>query len=82
MKYYIHWSTYLKNTARAETAIFQQYLLILEISPQYYGTLIGKLSNKDEGMSGKIYAVDKNTVFVHNFTYTGENSRGFIYKKL
>ena len=49
-------------------------LLILEPAP-YYGTLIGKLSNKEEGISGKIYAVDKNTVFILNFTYTGENSR-------
>ena len=49
-------------------------ICISEPAP-YYGTLIGKLSNKDEGLSGRIYAVDKNTVFIHNFTYTGDNSR-------
>ena len=49
-------------------------LYIVEPAP-YYGTMIGKLSNKEEGISGKIYAVDKNTVFILNFTYTGENSR-------
>ena len=43
--------------------------------PPYYGTLIWKLSNKEEGISGKIYAVDKSTVFIRNFTYVGENSR-------
>ena len=51
-------------------------LPISDISP-YYGTLIGKLSNKEEGISGKIYAVDKNTVFIKNFTYIGNNSREF-----
>ena len=47
--------------------------------PPYYGTLIGKLSNKEEGISGKIYAVDKSTVFIRNFTYVGENSRTYAY---
>ena len=47
--------------------------------PPYYGTLIGKLSNKEEGISGKIYAVDKSTVFIRNFTYIGENSRTYAY---
>lgn len=54
--------------------IKKNILYVLEPAP-YYGTLIGKLSNKEEGISGRIYAVDKNTVFMRNFTYTGDNSR-------
>ena len=42
----------------------------------YYGKLIDKLSNKEEGLSGKVFAVDENTVFIRNFTYIGKNSRG------
>ena len=54
--------------------IKKNFSYVLEPAP-YYGTLIGKLSNKEEGISGRIYAVDKNTVFIRNFTYTGDNSR-------
>ena len=44
-------------------------------SDPYFGTYVGKISNKEEGISGKVYCVDKNTIFIQNFTYTGRNSR-------
>lgn len=45
----------------------------------YFGTYVGKISNKEEGISGKVYCVDKNTIFIQNFTYTGKNSRKYLW---
>ena len=49
--------------------------IIFSESDPYFGTYVGKISNKEEGISGKVYCVDKNTIFIQNFTYTGKNSR-------
>ena len=68
------WNNYLNSYLGW---IKKNALYFIEPAP-YYGTLIGKLSNKEEGISGRIYAVDKNTVFIRNFTYTGDNSRKWL----
>lgn len=37
----------------------------------YYGTLIGKLNRRDHNVSGDVYAVDEQTLFIKNFNYDG-----------
>ena len=41
----------------------------------YYGAPIGKISNLDEGVGGTVFSVDKSTIFIRNFTYSGKNAR-------
>ena len=40
----------------------------------YLGTFMGTLSNKDQGISGQVYCVDENTVYLKNFTFSGTGS--------
>ena len=35
---------------------------------------MGTLSNKDQGISGHVYSVDENTVYLKNFTFSGTGS--------
>lgn len=37
----------------------------------YYGTLIGKLAKRDHNVSGNVYAVDEQTLFIKSFNYDG-----------
>ena len=39
----------------------------------YHGQLIGDISNPLEGIAGSLYSVDQNTVYLHNFKYTGKD---------
>ena len=45
-----------------------------------YGSLIGTLSNKEQGISGQLYSIDKNTVYLRNFTFTGTGSGKYFCK--
>ena len=40
----------------------------------YLGSFMGTLSNKDQGISGHVYSVDENTVYLKNFTFSGTGS--------
>ena len=44
----------------------------------YLGTFMGTLSNKDQGISGQVYCVDENTVYLKNFTFSGTGSGTYI----
>lgn len=47
-------------------------------SANYYGKLIGKLSEFHHGVSGEVYAVDGRTLYIKDFTYDGEGpGKGF-----
>ncbi|GLJ59614.1 hypothetical protein SUGI_1515880 [Cryptomeria japonica] len=37
----------------------------------YFGTLIGKLNKRDHNVSGEVFAVDEQTLFIKNFNYDG-----------
>lgn len=37
----------------------------------YYGTLIGRLNRRDHNVSGEVFAVDEQTLFIKNFNYDG-----------
>lgn len=53
--------------------IYGFYFVLLEIgNGEYYGKLIGKLSELHHGVSGQVYAVDSKTIFIKDFTYDGE----------
>ncbi|CAG9821912.1 unnamed protein product [Phaedon cochleariae] len=41
-------------------------------SAQYFGKLIGKLSELHHGVSGEVYAVDGRTLYIKDFTYDGQ----------
>lgn len=41
-------------------------------SAQYFGKLIGKLSELHHGVSGEVYAVDSRTLYIKDFTYDGQ----------
>ena len=43
-----------------------------------YGSFIGTLSNKEQGISGQLYSIDKNTVYLRNFTFTGTGSGEYL----
>ena len=45
-----------------------------------YGSFIGTLSNKEQGISGQLYSIDKNTVYLRNFTFTGTGSGEYFCK--
>ncbi len=45
----------------------------------YFGSFIGKLSNRDENIFGQIFAVDKATVLISNFTYGGDTRKLKFY---
>ncbi|XP_057341194.1 protein Skeletor, isoforms B/C isoform X6 [Microplitis mediator] len=45
----------------------------------YYGKLIGKLSELHHGLSGEVYAVDARTLFIKDFTYDGEGPAAYFY---
>ncbi|KAK0162558.1 hypothetical protein PV327_006326 [Microctonus hyperodae] len=48
-------------------------------SGEYYGKLIGKLSELHHGVSGQVYAVDSKTIFIKDFTYDGEGPAAYFY---
>ena len=43
------------------------------VPDSYFGYFIGKLSNREENIFCHLYAVDKNTIFVQNFSYSGDS---------
>ncbi|XP_074095644.1 DM13 and DOMON_DOH domain-containing protein skeletor isoform X2 [Cotesia typhae] len=45
----------------------------------YYGKLIGKLSELNHGLSGEVYAVDARTLFIKDFNYDGEGPAAYFY---
>jgi hypothetical protein len=55
--------------------IYESFPLSDASSP-YFGHPIGRLSNREENLSGQLFAVDKNTVFIQNLTYL-QDSREF-----
>ena len=56
--------------------------MISEYSSHYYGHFIGKLSNREENIFGQLFAVDKNTVFIQNFTYLDDTRKYTIIYNL
>ena len=46
----------------------------------HYGSFIGTLSNKEQGISGQLYSIDKSTVYLRNFTFTGIGSGNYVFK--
>ncbi|XP_057657691.1 protein Skeletor, isoforms B/C isoform X3 [Diorhabda carinulata] len=46
---------------------------------QYFGKLIGKLSELHHGVSGEVYAVDARTLFIKDFTYDGQGPAAYFY---
>ncbi|XP_044012563.1 protein Skeletor, isoforms B/C isoform X3 [Aphidius gifuensis] len=48
-------------------------------SEEYYGKLIGKLSELHHGVSGEVYAVDGRTLFIKDFTYDGQGPAAYFY---
>ena len=40
----------------------------------YFGSFIGTVSNRDQGISGELFSVDESTVYLKNFTYSGSGS--------
>ena len=45
----------------------------------HYGSFIGTLSNKEQGISGQLYSIDKSTVYLRNFTFTGIGSGKYFF---
>ncbi|XP_011297025.1 protein Skeletor, isoforms B/C isoform X2 [Fopius arisanus] len=48
-------------------------------SGEYYGKLIGKLSELHHDVSGEVYAVDARTLFIKDLTYDGEGPSAYFY---
>ncbi|XP_044755456.1 protein Skeletor, isoforms B/C isoform X3 [Coccinella septempunctata] len=48
-------------------------------SVQYFGKLIGKLSELHHGVSGEVYAVDSRTLYIKDFTYDGQGPAAYFY---
>ncbi|XP_072386776.1 protein Skeletor, isoforms B/C isoform X2 [Diabrotica undecimpunctata] len=46
---------------------------------QYFGKLIGKLSELHHGVSGEVYAVDARTLYIKDFTYDGQGPAAYFY---
>ncbi|XP_045474822.1 protein Skeletor, isoforms B/C isoform X2 [Harmonia axyridis] len=46
---------------------------------QYFGKLIGKLSELHHGVSGEVYAVDSRTLYIKDFTYDGQGPAAYFY---
>lgn len=55
--------TFLSAKAATTTVTSKQH--------NYYGTLIGKLNRKSHNISGDVYAVDEQTIFIKAFHYDG-----------
>ena len=45
--------------------------LVIAQEQPYYGSFMGTVSNKEQGISGDFYSVDESTVYLKNFTYSG-----------
>ena len=58
----------------AAAALSSSTAAVAKLESGYYGSYIGAISNKDQGISGQLYCIDKNTVYLRNFTYTGTGS--------
>lgn len=46
---------------------------------QYYGAFIGKLSGRSHNVSGDVFAVDEQTLFIKNFNYDGLNPDTYFW---
>ena len=60
------------KTYKAITHMLTIGLSLSDLLSPYYGHFIGKLSNKEKQISCNLFAVDKSTIAVQNFTYEGE----------
>ena len=65
---------YKKSKSGNTNVTVSQYFNFSDSAP-YYGHFIGKLSNREENIFGHLYAVDKNTVFIQNFTYLDDSRK-------
>lgn len=45
----------------------------------YYGTPMGKLNKLFHEVSGDVYAVDENTIFIKNFNYDGQGPDAYFW---
>ncbi|KAG9510585.1 Protein Skeletor, isoforms D/E, partial [Fragariocoptes setiger] len=45
----------------------------------YYGSLIGKLVSRSNGVSGDVFAVDEQTLFIKNFNYDGQAPDAYFW---
>lgn len=48
----------------------------------YYGTLIGKLNRRGHEVSGDVYAVDEQTLFIKNFNYDGQAPDAYFWSSV
>ena len=70
---------YRRTVLRSHQAFFIFfYFSFSDSGSPYYGHFIGKLSNREQNLFGQLFAVDKNTVFIQNFTYL-HDTRKTIY---
>ena len=50
------------------------HFLAVATEDPYYGSFIGTVSNKEQGIRGQLYSIDLSTVYLKNFTYQGSGS--------
>lgn len=48
----------------------------------YYGTLIGKLNRRSHNVSGDVYAVDEQTLFIKGFNYDGLAADAYFWSSV
>ena len=53
--------------------------LVIAQEQPYYGSFMGTVSNKEQGISGDFYSVDESTVYLKNFTYSGTGTGTIAY---
>ncbi|XP_015110834.1 protein Skeletor, isoforms B/C [Diachasma alloeum] len=69
------------STSRDYLALVALFLLLVTQAccAEYYGKLIGKLSELNHQVSGEVYAVDARTLFIKDLTYDGEGPAAYFY---
>ncbi|XP_063979976.1 protein Skeletor, isoforms B/C isoform X2 [Diachasmimorpha longicaudata] len=68
------------STSRDYLALVALFLLVTQgCCAEYYGKLIGKLSELNHHVSGEVYAVDARTLFIKDLTYDGEGPAAYFY---
>ena len=75
-KVYIVVIWFISNTVMKPLlfAVLSTVVAAREQAGGYFGSYIGAISNKEQGISGQLYCIDKSTVYLRNFTYTGTGS--------
>ncbi|XP_050310336.1 protein Skeletor, isoforms B/C isoform X1 [Anthonomus grandis grandis] len=66
-------------TVTVPLLLFVVLAIVGEVKSEYYGKLIGKLSELHHGVSGEVYAVDGRTLYIKDYTYDGQGPAAYFY---